>query len=429
MLTVAKSPKPPGARFSPRSTFLIRNSGPAGNHRPLTQPRWAERIPASPRTFTLACLRYSTPHFRTCRSAPPASKAKRLHYGALSMINYHRCAYAHTVPDRFFGGRSMERSLAVRDFGQVGPLQSQAIWHALASRAKRPMLTFMRPAGPYVSLGMHRHQDEIDLAYLEEQELPLLRRYAGGGPVYLDAQQLFFQIYLPKEMARGSRTKLIESLLTPAAGAFRSLIAEAGLDGYGEISANGRKLCGHGAAEIGQGVVVVGNLIESFDAATGSKILKLHPLARERTTKLMERFVGPSSKISADDAFITEMTAAYLKLFEVEKLGDLALGEFLSGVGEFERKLADPEFLAGTELGIKPPSQPISIKVRAGVQLLVAEEVGWLAMATTVFGRLEAMEVVKDGKELARWDAIGLLAKSDLGRAFLHRLAKFKPAA
>ncbi len=325
----------------------------------------------------------------------------------------------------------MGRSLGVRDFGRVGPLQSQAIWHALAAEAAGPMLTFMRPASPYVSLGMHRHPGEIDLGYLAERGIPLLRRYAGGGPVYLDDRQLFFQIYLPKEMARGPRAQLLETLLEPAASAFRSIVAGAELDGYGEISAGVRKLCGHGAAEIGRGVVVVGNVVESFDAASGSGILKLHPSARELALRLMDRFVGPASEIDAGARFIEEMTGNYLQLFQADGVTEVAEETLAPRLAGFERELANPGFVAGAELGIRPPGQPASIKVRAGVQLLVAEAAGWLAMATVVFGRLEAVEVVGGGVELSGRDALGFLARvgPEPGRALLRRLEGLELAA
>jgi len=91
-------------------------------------------------------------------------------------------------------------ALRVVDFGPSSPVRSQTLWHAVAygvSAGAPATVSFTRPAAPYVCLGYHGALDEVDLDYCRAEGLPVLRRMVGGGTVYLDEDQLFFQISLP----------------------------------------------------------------------------------------------------------------------------------------------------------------------------------------------------------------------------------------
>jgi lipoate-protein ligase A len=49
----------------------------------------------------------------------------------------------------------------------------------------------------YVCIGYHQDaQQEIDLEFARHNTIPVIRREVGGGAVYLDGQQLFFQLIL-----------------------------------------------------------------------------------------------------------------------------------------------------------------------------------------------------------------------------------------
>ena len=95
--------------------------------------------------------------------------------------------------------------LRVVDAGTVGAWRSQALWHGIASAmdaSSPPVLSLCRPAEPYVGLGYHRSLDELDLDACRRLDLPVIRRQIGGGPVYVDGEQLFFQITLTAARAK-----------------------------------------------------------------------------------------------------------------------------------------------------------------------------------------------------------------------------------
>jgi len=73
---------------------------------------------------------------------------------------------------------------------------SQALYHA-AAYLGREALFILRPSTPYVCIGNHQDADqEIDLEFARAHHIPVIRREVGGGAVYLDGEQLFYQLIL-----------------------------------------------------------------------------------------------------------------------------------------------------------------------------------------------------------------------------------------
>ncbi len=173
-------------------------------------------------------------------------------------------------------------------------MRSQSVWHGLAAAMRpddEPVLSFVQPAEPYVCLGYHRDIAEVDTEYCAEQRLPVLRRMVGGGPVYLDDRQFFFQITLPASAVPGRRSSALATLLAPAVTALQSLGIPAALDEFGEITVGEAKVCGHGAGQVREGVTVVGNLITGFDHARATRILRLSDELRGEVLSLMQSYV------------------------------------------------------------------------------------------------------------------------------------------
>jgi lipoate---protein ligase len=281
--------------------------------------------------------------------------------------------------------------LRVIDFGRVSALRSQTLWHALAygvSTGGPPTLSFMRPSRPYVGLGYHRRLEEADIDACRKAGLPLFRRMVGGGVVYLDENQQFFQICLPLAAVPRSREAALRRLLEPAVAAFRAVGVPAELDPEGEIVVGEAKICGHGAAQIEDAVVVVGNLIERFDHVAAARVLAVPEEVRAEVVRLMERFVAATPVDAA--AFRSAAADAY----------GAALGfrPAFGGLSPHERewllalddRFRSPEWLRGSP---RPEPQSRQVKVRAGVYVVWTELEGRRAMATVVGGTVERAEV------------------------------------
>lgn len=292
----------------------------------------------------------------------------------------------------------MGEVLRVVDFGSCSPLRSQTSWHAIAhgvSNGQPATLSFARPSDPYVCLGYHRSLDELDGAYCRAHALPVLRRMVGGGPVYLDSHQLFFQICVPSDSVSAVRAQALRSLLEPAVAAFRAVGIEATLDGDLEITLDDRKICGHGAGQLEGAVVVCGNLIERFDHSRATRVLAFRDGAqREQTLALMQRFVAATPV--DPDSFKEAMVSSYaLALRQTGVKGALSELE-IAAVAEFDDRFTSAEWLVGpgrTPSGAGTAPRARQVKVRAGVWTLGARYEGARVAASIVRGTVDVVRL------------------------------------
>jgi len=284
-------------------------------------------------------------------------------------------------------------TLRVCDFGRVSARRSQTLWHALAegvSAGAAPTLSFMRPARPYVCVGYHRPAAEVALDWCREAGLPVYRRKAGGGVVYLDDAQLFFQITVPAASLPAARGVALRHLLAPAVTAWRAAGVDARLDPAGEVvlpgGALGRKICGHAAAQIGDAVVVVGNLIERFDHDAAARVLALSTDARAETARLMRRFVAATPADAA--TFASAAVTAYGEALGLEAVpGHLSRDE-RGHLAHLDTRFGTARWLAGPVAG-RPVPAARTVKIRAGVFVVTAEAAAARLVAGVVGDKVE----------------------------------------
>jgi len=157
-------------------------------------------------------------------------------------------------------------------------LESQLIYHA-QPRVGVEGINILAPSEPYVCIGYHQDlEQEIDVAYCQAQGIPIFRREVGGGAVYLDGNQVFYQIVLNKNhpLVQGGKEAFFRRMLQPVAEAYGDLGAPASYRPVNDVvNKEGRKLSGTGAATIGDYVVLVGNLIADFDYETTARVLRV----------------------------------------------------------------------------------------------------------------------------------------------------------
>lgn len=308
----------------------------------------------------------------------------------------------------------MSEPLRLIDLGTVSPLRSQTLWHALAhgvSRSGRPTLSFVRADGGYACLGYHRAFAEIDPVACKRRRWPVYRRMVGGGPVLVDEGQLTFQICLPARYLPAGRARAIGRLLGAVLPAYQAAGVDARLDPSGEVVEDDRKVCGHAAGQVGDAVVVVGNLIERFDHAGAASILSAPDSDCTRALAgLMRRYVGPLPGSTPDPvAFRATAATAVASLLGLHPCaGDLDDLE-LSWVRRLDRRFASTEWIQGAA---RPAPAVWRAKVRAGVWLVAGEWEGTAVRATVIGGRVCQMVVRCDGA----------MAPSALARAVTGRM-------
>jgi lipoate---protein ligase len=268
--------------------------------------------------------------------------------------------------------------LRVIDAGQVPVARSQSLWHGIASAMRptdRPVLSFCRPSGAYVCIGLHRRLSELDLVACSEMGLPVFRRQIGGGPVYCDSDQLFFQVTLPARSAPASVELLYKEILEPAAHALRTLGLDARLECVNEIVVEDRKLSGTGAGRIGAAVTVVGNVIFRFPHERMARVLALPHGARAEFLRLMRRYVSSLEVEGLANVTVEAATAAlidaFAEAFGVRAISDEPTTAEVRAMQLWEQRIARDGWLRGPE---PRPSAVRTVKVRAGVWLVVADD-------------------------------------------------------
>jgi lipoate-protein ligase A len=154
---------------------------------------------------------------------------------------------------------------------------SQALYHA-AAYLGREALFILRPATPYVCIGFHQDaEQEIDLEFANKNNIPVFRREVGGGAVYLDSGQLFYQLVIRKDHPQMPEDKdaIYRKFLMPVVDTYREFGVDAEYKPINDIVANGRKVSGNGAAEINDMIIIVGNFILDFNYEMMSKCLRV----------------------------------------------------------------------------------------------------------------------------------------------------------
>ena len=146
------------------------------------------------------------------------------------------------------------------NFGKVPWEESQLLYHGLAQLG-RESLCLLSPATPYVCIGFHQDVvQEVDLEFCRANDIPVFRREIGGGAVFLDGNQLFFQLILHRDNpAAPKRIDIFyKKFLQPVIEVHQRIGIAAEYKPVNDLIVETRKISGTGAAEIGDSIVFVG---------------------------------------------------------------------------------------------------------------------------------------------------------------------------
>ena len=250
---------------------------------------------------------------------------------------------------------------------------SQALYHA-AAHLGREALFVLRPATPYVCIGFHQDaQQEIDLDYTSQNQIPVIRREVGGGAVYLDGQQLFFQVIVRRDRpgVPSEISAFYQKFLQPVIDTFRQFGVPAEYKPVNDIITNGRKISGTGAAQIDEMLILVGNFIQDFNYEMMSKCLRVpDEKFRDKVYKTMYEnlttFLRETGSIPANDALAADLRVRYEQLLGAmtEKTLDVVL---IEKADELLAEMNTPEWLLANDRR-RPDSK--QVKIAEGVYVI-----------------------------------------------------------
>jgi len=168
------------------------------------------------------------------------------------------------------------------DLGDLPPLSTQVVYHAVAKAVDQntspSTIIFCSPNSSLVCLGYHQELEaEVDVEYCRLKGLPIVRRILGGGAVYLDGGQLFYQVVASRSDPRvpSSIQELFRRFLAAPVKTYNDIGIAARYRPINDIEVDGRKISGNGATEIGASSVLTGNIIFNFNFDEMVKILKV----------------------------------------------------------------------------------------------------------------------------------------------------------
>jgi len=240
------------------------------------------------------------------------------------------------------------------DLDHVSYLHSQTIYHSVAScatEASDGTIIILRPREPYVCVGYSQNlKKEIDTEYCLKKGIPFLRREVGGGAVYLDRDQLFFQCIFPKDRVPIKVDRIYRMFLKPAVNTYRSLGIDAHYQPVNDIQVDGKKICGSGAGSIGDAAVVVGNIIFDFDYEEMSRVLRLSSeMFREKVCEGMKRYVTTLRRELGDVPDAEKIKNILIKEFEEALSAPLRRGSLTPDerrmLKSVDRRFKDPDWL------------------------------------------------------------------------------------
>ncbi|MCI0496890.1 MAG: lipoate--protein ligase family protein [Thermoplasmata archaeon] len=250
--------------------------------------------------------------------------------------------------------------------------QSMLIFHALARMGVEAVVT-VSPDRPFISIGYFQDpSQEVDLAQMEREGLPLFRREVGGGTVYLDRDQIFFHVIWDRgnpAFPKGVRD-IYRHLSAPPIEAY----GEFGIDTrFREVNdivtAEGRKIGGLGGANIDGSMVFVGSMMMDFDYGAMARAVRVpDEKFRDKVFKTIEEHVTTMRRELDALPPRGEITRALHRRFG-ELLGPLipvALSDdVVAKMAELAAWFDSPEFLYR-----KVPRMPRGVKIAEGVEIL-----------------------------------------------------------
>lgn len=209
------------------------------------------------------------------------------------------------------------------DLGKAEPLVAQAFYEAVAEAVHRDLvpntLIIVQPDSPYTCIGYHQDlEKEIDIEYINERDLPVIRRSQGGGATYLDQNQVFYQI-----VAKNSETlprnvdKLFKKLLAVTVASYREMGVAAEFKPLNDVVVNGRKISGNGAGVHESATILVGNFIMDLDYDLMARVLRVpDEKFRDKMAKSMEKWVSTLSKELGESPSPKVIKEVYVNQFQ-----------------------------------------------------------------------------------------------------------------
>ncbi|TFF95450.1 hypothetical protein EU546_03255 [Candidatus Thorarchaeota archaeon] len=210
------------------------------------------------------------------------------------------------------------------DLGALDALDTQVIYdvvaQAITENEAENTLIICWPKDPLVCLGYFQEAEkDIDLEYCRENDLLVVRRVIGGGGVYLDDGQLFYQTIgrIDSPTTPKNIDAYYRKFLAAPVQAYRNLGIDAEFRPVNDIQVNGKKISGNGAGDVGDARINTGNLIFDFDFESMVRVLRVpSEKFRDKIYKSLQERMTTIERETGNMPDRTEVKLDLIRLYE-----------------------------------------------------------------------------------------------------------------
>ena len=189
--------------------------------------------------------------------------------------------------------------------GRIEPGLTQGLYHCLAkgmTESSEDTVILCSPSSPYLCIGYHQVLESVlDTKVCEALNLPIMRRFLGGGTTFLDRNQIFYQCIFHHSRVPWRADKVYQMMLDAPVMVLNRIGLRGRLRGVNEVEANSLRIAGIGGGRVGEAMVVVGNILLDFDYSLMSTVWKVPDQSfRNLALETMEERVGTLNKLGCD---------------------------------------------------------------------------------------------------------------------------------
>ena len=258
------------------------------------------------------------------------------------------------------------------NLGVVPYQESQAIYHALAElmTLDGPLtLVTVSPDRPYVCVGYHQVASrEIEREYCERRGIAVGRRMVGGGAVYLDGNQVFWHLIMPRR--NRSVEEMYRHFLAAPIGAYRRMGIAADHRPLNDIVVGNQKIGGTGASTMGEAEILVGSIMMDFDSQEMARVLNVpSEKFRDKMVSSLNDYMTTVTKLLGDrapsrDEATRFLVEAFEEIVEEPIISDTLTEREKIRMAYYAERLFQADFVYRNEGYFQP-----GIKIRDGVRL------------------------------------------------------------
>ncbi len=260
----------------------------------------------------------------------------------------------------------------VFQYDSLGGLDSMLLFHTLA-RMDIDALVIVSPAKPLISVGYFQDpREEVDLAYCKNEGLPVFRREVGGGAVYLDYNQIFYQVVVNRNHPLAFRDiqRVYREYSIVPVETYSQLGIKTQMKPVNDIvTEHGKKIAGEGAANIGNSLVFVGSIILDFNYEAMTKSLKVpEEKFRDKIYKTMRENLTTVKQETGSMPVREDVRKILIEKFEnlFGKLTPAVINaDILKKMRELESYYTSPAFMFK-----KTMRKFDSLKIRQGIEIV-----------------------------------------------------------